>query len=70
MHIEKIKDNLIQTVMKKIANSRIVIIFALIIIAMLIRLLPHPNNFTPIAAIALFSGALLGENGMLLLYLW
>ncbi|MDD2622124.1 MAG: DUF6580 family putative transport protein [Bacteroidales bacterium] len=48
--------------MKKIANSRIVIIFALIIIAMLIRLLPHPNNFTPIAAIALFSGALLGRK--------
>jgi hypothetical protein len=48
--------------MKKIANSRIVIIFALIVIAMLIRLLPHPQNFTPIAAIALFSGALLGKK--------
>lgn len=48
--------------MKKVANYRVLIVFALIIIAMLIRLLPHPANFTPIAAIAIFSGALLGRK--------
>ena len=48
--------------MKKIANSRILMVFALIIVAMLIRLFPHPANFTPILAIAIFSGALLGKK--------
>lgn len=48
--------------MKKIANYRVLIVFALIVLAMLIRLLPHPENFTPITAIALFSGALLGRK--------
>lgn len=48
--------------MKKIANYRILIIFTLIIVAMSIRLLPHPANFTPLTAIALFSGALLGKK--------
>jgi hypothetical protein len=48
--------------MEKVANYRILLVFSLIIIAMLIRLFPHPQNFTPIAAIAIFSGALLGKK--------
>ncbi len=48
--------------MKKIANYRILIVFTLVLLAMLIRLFPHPANFTPIAAIAIFSGALLGKK--------
>ncbi len=48
--------------MKKLVNYRILIVFSLILVAMLIRLFPHPANFTPIIAIALFSGALLGKK--------
>ena len=48
--------------MKKLANYRILIVFALILVAMSTRLFPHPANFTPIIAIALFSGALLGKK--------
>ena len=33
------------------------IILAIIILAALTRLIPHPPNFTPIIAICLFSGA-------------
>lgn len=35
-----------------------IVILCLIVIAVLSRLLPHPPNFAPIGAIALFSGAL------------
>ncbi|MGH8121132.1 MAG: DUF6580 family putative transport protein, partial [Gammaproteobacteria bacterium] len=33
--------------------------FFLILLAVVSRLLPHPPNFTPIAALGLFSGACL-----------
>jgi hypothetical protein len=35
---------------------------ALIVVAVASRLLPHPANFTPIAAIALFGGVYLGQR--------
>ena len=35
-------------------NKREYIIIAFVLMAVLIRLLPHPPNFTPIAAVALF----------------
>jgi len=35
------------------------LIFALIALAIVGRLIPHPDNFTPVAAVALFAGALL-----------
>ena len=38
-------------------NPRLKVIIALILAAGLIRLLPHPPNFAPIAAMALFAGA-------------
>ena len=38
-------------------NNRL--IFALIALAIIGRLIPHPDNFTPVAAVALFAGALL-----------
>lgn len=38
-------------------KSRFLIIFGLIALAIASRLLPHPPNFTPVAAIALFGGA-------------
>ncbi len=38
-------------------NTRLVFIFSIVLIGALSRLVPHPFNFTGIAAIALFSGA-------------
>jgi hypothetical protein len=43
--------------MKKIFTPSSLIIIALVIIAVVARFLPHPNNFTPVAAIAIFAGA-------------
>lgn len=42
--------------MEKI-TPRFFVISAIVIVAALIRLIPHPTNFAPIAAIALFGGA-------------
>ncbi len=41
----------------KIDNLRIITLASIILAAALTRLLPHPFNFTPIGAIALFGGA-------------
>ncbi len=43
-------------------NSRMAFIIGLIVIAALIRFIPHPPNFSPIAAIALFGGAYLADK--------
>jgi hypothetical protein len=42
--------------------SKIIISLILILIGATFRLLPHPWNFTPVAAVALFSGAYLGKK--------
>ncbi|MCL6495861.1 MAG: hypothetical protein K6T54_13950 [Ignavibacterium sp.] len=42
--------------MEKI-TPRILILFLMILAAAFVRLIPHPPNFAPIAAMALFSGA-------------
>ena len=43
-------------------NSRIVALLSAILVAAVLRLVPHPPNFTPIGAMALFSGAYLGRR--------
>jgi hypothetical protein len=43
-------------------NSRTVAILSAILVAAVLRLVPHPPNFTPIGAMALFSGAYLGRK--------
>ncbi len=43
--------------MKKIENLRFVTLVSIVLAAALTRLLPHPFNFTPIGAMALFGGA-------------
>jgi hypothetical protein len=43
-------------------NLRLFAIFAAIVAAAALRLVPHPPNFTPIGAMALFSGAQLGRR--------
>ncbi len=45
-------------------NTRLLAILAAIVIAAASRLLPHPANFTPVGALALFSGAYLGRSAL------
>ena len=45
-------------------HSRILAIFSAILVAAVLRLVPHPPNFTPIGAMALFSGAYLGRRAV------
>ena len=44
-------------------NARILTLLAAILAAAALRLVPHPPNFSPIGAMALFSGAYLGRRG-------
>ncbi len=46
----------------KSINPRFIVIISVIIVAALIRLLPHWPNFTPIAAMALFAGTYLDRK--------
>lgn len=41
---------------------RLLLALAIIVIAAALRIAPHPWNFTPIGAMALFSGALVRES--------
>lgn len=43
-------------------RTRLLVLLSAILIAALLRLVPHPPNFTPIGAMALFSGAYLGRR--------
>jgi hypothetical protein len=45
-------------------NSRIIALVSAILVAAVLRLVPHPPNFTPIGAMALFSGAYLGRRAL------
>ena len=43
-------------------RTRLLVLLSAILVAALLRLVPHPPNFTPIGAMALFSGAYLGRR--------
>ena len=43
-------------------QSRLIALLSAIVVAAALRLVPHPPNFTPIGAMALFSGAYLGRK--------
>lgn len=45
----------------KIENETI-LAFSLIVVAILFRLMPHPANFAPVAAVSLFAGAKLNKK--------
>jgi hypothetical protein len=45
-------------------HSRILVLLSAIAAAAALRLVPHPPNFTPIGAMALFGGAYLGKRGL------
>lgn len=46
------------------AYLRIAVILCFILFAAIVRILPHPWNFTPVGAMALFAGAKLGRSWM------
>jgi hypothetical protein len=45
-------------------HSRLLALLSAILVAAVLRLVPHPPNFTPIGAMALFSGAYLGRRAL------
>ena len=45
-------------------HSRLLALLSAILAAAALRLVPHPPNFTPIGAMALFSGAYLGRKAL------
>ena len=47
-------------------NSRLIALLGAILTAAALRLVPHPPNFTPIGAMALFSGAYFGRRALAL----
>jgi hypothetical protein len=47
---------------------RTILIFAMIVLAAGLRLAPHPWNFTPVGAIALFSGAMVRDRRVAFLF--
>src|SRR5712671_4599693 len=47
---------------------RTVLIFAVIVLAAALRLAPHPWNFTPVGAVALFSGAMVRDRRLAFLF--
>ena len=46
-------------------HNRLIALLSAIAVAAVLRLVPHPPNFTPIGAMALFSGAYLGRRGVI-----
>src|SRR5688500_13083380 len=45
-------------------QTRLAVLITAIVAAAALRLVPHPPNFTPIGAMALFSGAYLGRRAL------
>lgn len=50
--------------MNKFLTPRFYTVCGIILLAALSRLLPHPDNFTPITAVALFGGAMLSRKSL------
>jgi hypothetical protein len=53
---------------KEAVLLRTTLIFAMIVLVAALRLAPHPWNFTPVGAIALFSGAMVRDRRLALLF--
>src|SRR3982751_1624843 len=45
-------------------HARLLTLLTAVVAAAALRLVPHPPNFTPIGAMALFSGAYLGRRAL------
>src|SRR3954465_4491947 len=46
------------------SHARLTVLLSAVVTAAALRLFPHPPNFAPIGAMALFSGAHLGRRGL------
>jgi hypothetical protein len=53
---------------KEITVVRTVIVLAMVLLAAVLRIVPHPWNFTPIGAMALFSGAMIKDRRLAALF--
>jgi len=53
---------------KEIAVVRTVIVLAMVVLAAVLRIVPHPWNLTPIGAMALFSGAMVKDRRLAVLF--
>jgi hypothetical protein len=53
---------------KEAVLLRTFLIFAMIVLAAALRLAPHPWNFTPVGAVALFSGAIVRDRRVAFLF--
>src|SRR5713226_10079639 len=53
---------------KEAVLLRTLLILAMILLAAAVRLAPHPWNFTPVGAIALFSGAMVRDRRLAFLF--
>jgi hypothetical protein len=58
----------IETSEKESLFFRTILVFTLILLAAALRLAPHPWNFTPVGAIALFSGATVRDHRLAFLF--
>jgi len=58
----------IENSQKKSLVLRMILIFTLILLAAALRLAPHPWNFTPIGAIAIFAGATVRDRRLSFLF--
>src|SRR5258708_8831941 len=53
---------------KEAVLLRTILIFTMIVLTAALRLAPHPWNFTPVGAMALFSGAMVRDRRMAFLF--
>jgi hypothetical protein len=53
---------------KEVTMVRTVIVLAMVLLAAVLRIVPHPWNFTPIGAMALFSGAMIKDRRLAFLF--
>jgi hypothetical protein len=56
------------TLQKESLIVRTVVILAMIVLAAVLRILPHPWNFTPVGAMALFAGAVIKDRRVAFLF--
>jgi hypothetical protein len=53
---------------KEVVVIRTMIVLAMVLLAAVLRIVPHPWNFTPIGAMALFSGAMVKDRRLAVLF--
>jgi len=57
-----------ENILKERLGLRTVVVLSMILMAAVLRIAPHPWNFTPVGAMALFSGALVRDRRLAFLF--